>query len=144
MAEDLPVGAGVTIPAGELRVRFSRAGGPGGQNVNRRATRAEIWFDLLGSPSVPPALKARAKRRLRGKLDARGGLRVVADDERTQGANRALALVRLAETLRAAFRPPPPKRRATAPTRAARERRLREKKQRGAVKQRRRPPSPED
>jgi ribosome-associated protein len=144
MAEDLDVGNGVTIPAAELTVRFSRSSGPGGQNVNRRATRAEVVFDLVSSPSVPPAIKTRARQRLRGQLDTSGRLRVVADDERTQRANRELALQRLAQTLRRAFEPPPPPRKRTQPTKAARERRLVEKKRRGVLKQRRARPAADD
>lgn len=143
MSEDLVVGYGVTIPDAELLIRFSRSGGPGGQNVNKRATRAEIVFDLSASPSVPSALKRRAKRRLETKLDARGRIRVVADDERTQGANRDLARDRLRALLRDGFKPPPPRRRPTKPSRAARERRLTEKKRRGQIKRARRRPTDE-
>ncbi|HEX9712002.1 MAG TPA: alternative ribosome rescue aminoacyl-tRNA hydrolase ArfB [Actinomycetota bacterium] len=141
--DDLTVANGITIPRHELTVRFSRSGGPGGQNVNKRATRAEVVFDLLGSPSIPGELKRRAKRRLRARLDTRGRLRVVADDERTQRANREIALERLTDLLRAAFEPPPPPRRKTKPTRSARERRLSEKKRRGVIKRARRTPSGE-
>lgn len=143
MSEDLPVGYGVTIPDAELRLRFSRSGGPGGQNVNKRATRAEVVFDLAGSPSVPATLKRRAKRRLSSRLDSEGRLRVVADDDRSQAANRELARARLHEQLREAFKPPPPRRRPTKPSRAARERRLTEKKRRGQIKRARRAPGQE-
>ncbi|MFY9587460.1 MAG: peptide chain release factor-like protein, partial [Actinomycetota bacterium] len=52
---DLDVGRGVVIPSSELEVRFSRSGGPGGQNVNRRATRVELAFDVVHSPSLTNA-----------------------------------------------------------------------------------------
>lgn len=138
--DDLTVSDEIVIPSHELTVRFTRSGGPGGQNVNKRATRAEVVFDLLGSPSVPDDLKRRAKRRLQSRLDSFGRLRVVADDERTQRANRELARARLADTLRAAFEPPPPPRRKTKPSKGARERRLSEKKRRGDIKRARRTP----
>jgi len=140
VSEDLHVGYGVTIPAAELLVRFSRSGGPGGQNVNKRATRAEVVFDLLASPSVPTPLKRRAKRRLEHRMDSRGRIRVVADDERTQAANRDLARARLRDLLRAGFKPPPPRRKPTKPSPAARERRLAEKRHRGLLKRARKAP----
>lgn len=128
---------GVTIPASEVRVRFSRAGGPGGQNVNKRSTRVEVAFDVAGSPSIPPARRALALKRLATRLDSRGVLRVVADDERTQAANRALALQRLQDLLVRALAPPPKPRKKTRPSKAATERRLADKRARGALKRQR-------
>src|SRR5687768_8262095 len=94
-----------TVPLSELRVRFSRSGGPGGQNVNKRDTRVEVVFDLEGSPSLSPAMKARARERLGARLHS-GKLRVVSTSARTQADNRRLALERLAEVLAGALRPP--------------------------------------
>jgi ribosome-associated protein len=141
MVDGLDVGAAQPIPLAELRFRFSRSGGPGGQHVNTSSTRVEVVFDLLGSPSLTEAERARATRRLGSKLDADGTLRVVAQDERSQLRNRELATRRLEELLRDALRPPPPRRRATKPSRAAREQRLDSKRRASVQKKLRRPPS---
>jgi ribosome-associated protein len=140
----LEVGASRPLPEEELELRFSRSGGPGGQHVNTSATRVEVVFDVDASPSLTAAEKARIRRRLGGRLDAAGRLRVVASEERSQARNRALATERLAELLRAALAPPAPPRRPTRPTRAAEQRRL-ETKRRTAQRKRGRqdPPASE-
>jgi ribosome-associated protein len=137
----LEVGAAQPIPVSELRFRFSRSGGPGGQHVNTSSTRVELVFDLLGSPSLTAAERGRAARRLGSRVEADGTLRVVAQDERSQLRNRELATRRLEELLRDALRPPPPPRRATKPTRTAREQRLDSKRRAGVQKRLRRPPN---
>jgi ribosome-associated protein len=140
MGDGLDVGRGVTIPLSELDIRFTRSSGPGGQNVNRRATRVEIVFDVATSPSLTTAQRRRAMRALRSRLDARGRLRVVAQGERSQAQNRAAALGSLQRVLARALSPPPPPRVATKPTAAARERRLAGKRARGAIKRHRATP----
>src|SRR5438445_2622835 len=105
--EGLRVSRTVVIPLGELEMRFSRSGGPGGQNVNTRSTRVEVVFDVAASPSLGPRQRARLLEKLGGRLDASGRLRVVAADERSQAQNRELALERLRDTLRDALRPDP-------------------------------------
>jgi ribosome-associated protein len=137
--DDLRVGP-ILIPASELRWRFSRSSGAGGQNVNKRSTRAELIFDLAASSSVPSELRARALRRLARKLEGDGIVRVVAEEERTQRANREVAVERMRKLLDHAFRPPATPRKATKPSKGARERRLSEKRMRGEIKQARRPP----
>ena len=141
MSEDLDVGSGVVIPGSEIAVRFSRSGGPGGQNVNKRDTRVEVSFDVASSPALTSALRRRALGRLRGKLDAKGRLRVVSSAERSQARNRERALEILRLQLADALRPPPPPRVATKPTKAAREGRLESKRRRSRTKQQRATPS---
>jgi ribosome-associated protein len=136
----LDVGAQRPLPEDELEVRFSRSGGPGGQHVNTSATRVEVVLDVDASGSLTDDEKARIRRRLSRRLDAEGRLRVVAQDERSQARNRALATERLAELVRGALAPPPPPRRPTRPGRAAVERRLEEKRLAGQRKRARRPP----
>ena len=142
---DLPLGAGLTIPAAELAWRFSRSSGPGGQNVNTTDSRVELVFDLAVSRALPPLLQARALRRLEGKL-VEGAVVIAASEHRSQWQNRVAAQRRLVELLQAAIKPPPPPRRSTKPTRGSQERRLAAKKQRGAIKgqRRARPQLPED
>ena len=125
------------IPATELRWRFSRSGGPGGQNVNTTDSRVELVFDLAATPSLPPHLRLRALQRLEGRL-VEGCVVIAASEHRSQWHNRVAAQRRLVELLQKAIKPPPPPRRATKPTRGSVQRRLQAKKQRSAVKQQRR------
>jgi ribosome-associated protein len=137
VSEDLDVGRGVVIPASEIAVRFSRSGGPGGQNVNKRDTRVEVSFDVAHTEALSSTMRRRALSRLRGKLDAKGRLRVVSSAERSQARNRERALEILRLQLADALRPPPPPRVATRPSKAAKERRLESKRRRGQTKQQR-------
>ena len=134
----------VAIPLAELEFRTSRASGPGGQGVNTTDSRVELRFDLAGSPSLPPAAKARALRRLGPRVDSRGVLRVVAQAQRSQLANRRAAVERFAELLAGALATPRA-RQPTRPTRAAAGRRVETKRRRSATKRlRERPRRPED
>ncbi|MFI7607566.1 alternative ribosome rescue aminoacyl-tRNA hydrolase ArfB [Micromonospora sp. NPDC049366] len=125
------------VPPTELRERFSRSSGPGGQGVNTADSRVELSFDLAGSPSVPETLRARALSRLAGRL-VDGVLTIAASEHRAQLANREAARERLAALLREAVAPPPPPRRPTRPSRGAKERRLAEKKRQSQRKRDRR------
>lgn len=133
----LMVNARVRIPAQELTVRATKSGGPGGQHVNTSSTRVEVYWNLRESSALGDEQRARAAVRLATKLDARGGLRVVAADTRSQTQNRTLALGRLAAMLREALIVPKA-RRATKPSRGQREQRLDAKKRRSHVKRDRR------
>ena len=130
----------VAIPDADIRFSFVRSAGPGGQNVNKVATAAQLRFDLAATT----ILDERAKARLR----ALAGQRLVGDDEiliiarnhRTQEGNRREALERLQELIVRALHVPKI-RRATRPTRASKERRIagklhqqRNKKLRGTVR----------
>jgi ribosome-associated protein len=130
---------GVDIPADELRWRFSRSGGPGGQSVNTADSRVELSFDLLRSPSLPPHLRDRAAGRLGHRL-VDGVLTIAASEYRSQHRNREAARARLVDVLTRATAPPAPKRRPTRPTRGSQERRLAGKKRRGETKSLRRRP----
>ncbi|MGD9527492.1 alternative ribosome rescue aminoacyl-tRNA hydrolase ArfB [Pseudonocardia sp.] len=130
---DLLVRRGLVLPERELRWRFSRSSGPGGQGVNTADSRVELSFDVAGSPSMPEELRERALRRLRSRLSD-GVLTVVASEHRGQLRNREAARERLAAVLRAATEPEPPARRPTRPSAASKRRRLDAKARRGAVK----------
>ena len=132
---------GLEIPRRELRWRFSRASGPGGQGVNTTDSRVELSYDVAGSPSLPQPLRERALERLGGRL-VDGVLTVVASEHRAQLANRRAAEARLVTALDAALAPPPRKRRPTRPSRGAVERRLAGKLRRSRAKQLRRRPDP--
>jgi len=144
VAEVIRVTPEVAIPVSELEFRASRASGPGGQGVNTTDSRVELRFDLAGSPSLPPDAKARALRRLARRVDSSGTLRLVAQAQRSQLANRRDATERLAELLAGALAAPKA-RRPTRPTRAAEARRLEAKRRRATTKSlRRRLPPPKD
>jgi ribosome-associated protein len=128
--EVLRVTRTVAIPLDELEWRFSGAGGPGGQHANTANTRAEVRFDVAGSPSLGPGQRARLLARL-GPL-----VQVVASDERSQARNRGLALERLAARLAEGLHVERP-RRPTRPTVASERRRLEDKRRQGALKQQR-------
>jgi len=130
-AEHLVVSRSCRIPVSELRWRFSRSGGPGGQHANTADTRAEVVFDVAASPSLGP----RQRQRLLEKLGPE--VRVVAADERSQSRNRALALERLGVRLAEALKVETP-RRPTRPTRASQVRRVDAKRKRSETKRLRR------
>ena len=134
----IEITAGLAIPDGELRFAASRAGGPGGQNVNKVATKVTLTFDVAASPSLDEPERSRILERLATRVTRDGVLHVVSQRHRTQGANRAAALERFVELLRGALAPEAP-RVATRPTRGSKERRVSGKKLRGRLKQARRP-----
>ena len=119
------------IPLSELRWRFSRSGGPGGQHANTSDTRAEVIFDIEASTSLGP----RQRDRLLAKLGPE--VRVIASDERSQARNRELALSRLRDRIGAALHVEK-HRRATMPTKGSKERRLADKRRTAERKQLRR------
>jgi ribosome-associated protein len=141
MADDLQLSDGrggiLLIPAEELRWRFSRSGGPGGQAVNTTDSRVELVFQLAATQALPPLLQERALGRLEPRLVA-GELVVVASEHRSQWRNRQAARRRLQALLEEALRPPPPPRRPTRPGRGAVERRLEAKRRRASIKSQRR------
>lgn len=139
--EDLHVTPTVRVPGGAMRLQFSRSGGPGGQNVNKLNTKAELWVSLEGIVGMDaPALER--LRRIAGKrLTRQDELHLSSQSERSQEENRQIVLQRLRAMLRTALRRPK-KRKKTRPTKASRQRRLEGKKQQGEKKSlRRKPPS---
>ena len=137
MAGPLRVTRSVVVPEQELRWRFSRSSGPGGQSVNTADSRVELSLDLTSTTALGPTLRARALERLGDRL-VDGVLTVTASEHRSQLRNREAALDRLAELLRSAVAPPPPARRPTKATRASVERRLADKRRRARAKKMRR------
>jgi ribosome-associated protein len=139
----LDIGAARELSEDELEFRYSRSGGPGGQHVNTSSTRVELVFDLEGSAALSERELELARRRLRSRLDSSGRLRVVVQDERSRARNRAIAVERFCDLMRAALAPPPPPRRPTRPGRAAVEERIQQKRRAGERKRLRRPPGEE-
>ena len=137
MVGPLRVTRSVVVPESELRWRFSRSSGPGGQSVNTADSRVELSLDLTTTRALGPVQRARVLERLDRKL-VDGVLTVTASEQRSQLQNREAARERLAEILAAALAPPPPRRRPTRPKRGSVERRLADKKRRGQTKRLRR------
>ena len=127
----------VRIPQYELQETFSASGGPGGQHANKAATRVELTLDVATSSAFTESQRERVVNKL-GNV-----VRVVADDERSQVRNRALAAERMAGKLRDALQVQR-RRRATKPTRGSQRRRLKAKSERSEVKQQRRRPANDD
>jgi ribosome-associated protein len=126
----------LSISDNELIFTFIRASGPGGQNVNKVATAAQLRFDVLNSPTLPLEVKERV-RKLAGTRMARDGvLLITARRFRSQEQNRADAEQRLKTLLQKAAQQPTV-RRATNPNLSAREKRVESKKKRGAIKKQR-------
>jgi ribosome-associated protein len=132
----LVIDAGLVIPLGELDVRASRAGGPGGQHVNTSSTRVEVVWSLARSRVLDDEQRSRLRTRLASRMDSDGNVRVVASDTRSQRQNRILAEERLAALIRRGLAVQK-KRRKTKPTKSSVERRLSAKHLRSRRKQER-------
>ncbi len=124
----------VAIPDEELEWKFIRSSGPGGQNVNKVASAAQLRFMLPQNTSIPVAARNRLRRLAGQKINDDGTILINARSERSQEQNRRDALERLAELVRAALIEPKI-RKKTRPTKASKERRMDSKKRRGSTKQ---------
>ena len=133
----------LAIPLSELRFRFSRSSGPGGQRVNRTSTRVELLFDVKISPSLSARQREMILGRLAGYVDGAGVLHLVSRATRSQFLNRRDVIARFRRLLARSLRVPA-RRVATRPTRAARESRLKKKRMRSLLKRIRRRVTGED
>ena len=133
---NLRINSKLEIPGNEIKWRFSRSSGAGGQNVNKTDSRAEIVFNVSESKTLTPYQKYRISIQDEVKL-SNGCICIAVQDKRTQYQNRQLALTRLTSTLRDLLKPPPKTRRETIPTRSSQRRRIESKKKRGELKRNR-------
>jgi ribosome-associated protein len=123
----------ISLGESELEITFVRSSGPGGQNVNKVATAAQLRFDVARSPALPAAVRQRLTARVGSRLTRDGVLIITARRFRTQERNRADAIERLVELIRSAATPPKPRRKTKTP-RVAKARRVDEKRRRSATK----------
>jgi ribosome-associated protein len=123
----------VAIDESELEITFVRSSGPGGQNVNKVATAAQLRFDAAHSTSLSDDVRSRLVARAGSRLTSEGILIITARRFRTQNKNRDDAIERLVELIRGAV-VPPKKRRKTRVGAAARARRVDAKRRRSATK----------
>ncbi len=130
---DLKITKTLVIPSNEIKWRFSRSSGPGGQNVNKIESRVEIIFNLEDSQVLNDYQKEILKRNLKNKL-VNNSLRLAVQEHRNQLLNRQLALMKLSSILKNALNKPLKLRKSTQPTKASQKKRVEVKKKRGELK----------
>jgi len=133
MKDDLAIKNGIVIPGYEIEVTASRAGGPGGQHVNKADTRITVRWNVKETTALSETQKERVLKNLESRLTSSGDLIIYHSSSRSQQQNKKNALARLAQVVRKALHVPK-KRMATRVSKAAKESRLRAKKQRGEIK----------
>lgn len=126
----------IEIKEEKLVFKFSRSGGPGGQNVNKVNTRVTVLFDIAGARGFSDSQKRRILKRLATRANKDGVIRVVSQKYRTQKANREAAVERLGELLRGALKKKAVRKKTAIPEHA-RQKRLEEKKRRSLLKRQR-------
>jgi ribosome-associated protein len=136
MRGDVVVTPRLTIPAGELSFAFARSGGPGGQNVNKVSSKAELRWNPVQSGALREDDRAWLLERLGGRLTNDGTLIITSTLTRDQLQNREDAISKLALIVRAAL-DRPKHRRATKPSRASKRRRVADKRHRSEIKRNR-------
>jgi len=133
----LEVNDRVRIPDEEFSWTFVRSGGPGGQNVNKVASKAVLRWNVVASPNLPDDIKNRLRQQQSRRITGDGDFLITSQRYRDQERNRLDCLEKLGDMLRAAA-VKPKVRRKTKPSRGSRERRLAAKKRRSAIKESRR------
>ena len=133
MKDDLPIKNGIVIPAHELEITTSRAGGPGGQHVNKTDSRITVRWNVKNSCALTDEQKERVLGKLASQLTSDGDLIVHSSASRSQQQNKQAAFIRLAEEIRKAL-VVPKKRMATRVSKSAKKARLDSKTRHGMIK----------
>jgi ribosome-associated protein len=133
----IDLGHGAAVPESALRLQYSRSSGPGGQNVNKVNTRAQLWVAMSAITGLRESAVARLRRLAGQRITIADELHLVAETERTQEGNRGAVLDRLRLLIAEAVKEPK-RRKKTKPSRGSKERRLKGKKVRGEIKSKRR------
>lgn len=137
--DDLQITSSLTIPMRELTFKAVCGSGPGGQNVNKVATKVVLSFDVANSPSLSRWQKERIIEKLAGRMDKDGVLKIASSSERSQRINKERAVDRFVHLLRWALHRDAP-RKATKVSAAQKKKRVENKRKRGDVKASRRSP----
>ena len=133
---DLIITSRLVIPSRELKWRFSRSSGPGGQKVNKTNTRVEIIFNIEESKVLNDYQKKVLKKKLKNKL-VNNCICLAVQEERNQLLNRQIAIIRISSVIRNSLKNSTKVRKATKPSKASQNRRLDSKKKRGELKKNR-------
>jgi ribosome-associated protein len=136
MLDDLPIDARITLPGACLSFHAVRSSGPGGQNVNKVATKVDLRFDLEGCEVLAPPVKARLRALAGAAIDAEGRIVIVSEATRSQPRNLEDAREKLAALVRRAL-VTPKRRKPTQPTKGSRRRRVEDKRRQGEKKRER-------
>lgn len=137
MKQDLYVQEGIIIPAHELEITASRAGGPGGQHVNKTSSRISVRWNVRNTVALNELQKERVLHKLESQITDEGDLMVHASASRSQLANKKMALDELAQKLRQALHVPKKRVKSKVPA-GVKEARIQEKARRGGIKKMRR------
>ncbi len=132
----LTINSHLQIPLSELRFRYTRSRGPGGQHVNRTESQVELLWDVRHAASLSETQRHRIERALANRIDKEGVLHLTSSQRRSQWQNKKAVTERFVALLREAVKPPR-KRIATRPSRAAKEKRLQAKRHHARIKQQR-------
>jgi ribosome-associated protein len=127
LIQPLRINSRITIPASELHFSFVRSSGPGGQNVNKVNSKAQLRFSVARSTAFPEEVRGRVLTRLKSRITERGELVLSSQRYRDQAKNVGDCLAKLREMLASAAMPPK-RRKKTKPPRSAGESRLRDKR----------------
>lgn len=128
------------IPESELSFRYSRSSGPGGQNVNKVATKVTLLFDVRSSPSLTEYQRTLLEQRLANRISKEGILHVTSERHRTRSANQREVVTRFRNLLAEALHERPPRKKSGVPT-ASKKRRIEAKRRRSEIKRLRSRPS---
>jgi ribosome-associated protein len=133
MTDAITINNHLNIPMSELRFKFARSGGKGGQNVNKVETKVELLFDVVNSPSLSGHHQDMIHKNLRNQIDSEGLIHIISQESRSQWKNREDAVRKFTELIRKALKPKK-KRIPTKITLGGKEKRLTSKKRRGEIK----------